>query len=571
MRDRDSLVGGLLLDAKNWQETLDLAGENLTAELLAQAPLIPLWMATQKMTPDTLALALPLMSSEQRTALIDLDQWDKDHLKTSHLEFWMKAYAQCPSDEVVAEFIQSEPFFLYLKSTLHISTFDCEDPQYPDDDNYFLSDDGLLIFEYDEDFSVAEELRSLIRRLYAELGVDFAYPLLFKLVADNFMAMEENSYQAKKNRLEEFGVVDYYDSLEYESTFSGLPQIHQFLLKAQERVTPGVPDQVACQILNAQQLKAFLKAGSSLHEELSKVVRTSRSDFLRFNFIKFLNARLSFTRSSEGSRLDLLALGRETLSQLDLGLEYARSFLQGKILLDEGLFSLLTFSDCYRVGKSLMLLEQRKLKKQMALSGMDGEDQEKFLAREIGNLLDSLFSSPPEFFDFFQDRAVLVDNLEKFRQLQTRVDFVCQLLPFVKKLHENFLELKKSSNILDHYFMNYKVDEIDVESIFCSGLVNFVMAFDKINEPGQLFSVQPEHVMSFAKTYFSGLSIEDGPRQDLQAKAQRFIEHFGLAIVPSFADFLIGVLNRELSGNDWQQLTIKDLTHIGGPLIMQNL
>ena len=41
---------------------------------------------------------------------------------------------------------------LYLKGKMSFWTFDLEEPEYPDHDNYFLTECNQLLFEFDDDF-----------------------------------------------------------------------------------------------------------------------------------------------------------------------------------------------------------------------------------------------------------------------------------------------------------------------------------------------------------------------------------------------------------------------------------
>ena len=76
-----------------------------------------------------------------------------------------------------------------------------EDPQYPEHDNYFLSDDNLLLFEYDEECSYVDEVKSLLTELYGYLGVEKAYALIFKYLSDSFYSLAEGEYQDQRTRL----------------------------------------------------------------------------------------------------------------------------------------------------------------------------------------------------------------------------------------------------------------------------------------------------------------------------------------------------------------------------------
>jgi hypothetical protein len=186
-----------------------------------------------------LAQILPLLNKTQREALKDLDLWQRDELKAKDFEIWIKAYAHCPKDSIRQEFSHSEQFLLYLKHRLSIQTFDVEDPLYPDHDYYFLTDDNLLLFEYDEDFEYVDEVKDLIRTIYFAQGVDNAYAYLFKMVSDSYHVHEEEQYHLKKSRLEDLGFVDYFESLEFFAPFHSLEKLYSFIKRNLQKKVPG--------------------------------------------------------------------------------------------------------------------------------------------------------------------------------------------------------------------------------------------------------------------------------------------------------------------------------------------
>ena len=103
---------------------------------------------------------------------MDIDLW-KDELNVDQFTPWLTIYAACEDEMIQYEFTSSE-FILFFKGRFNVWTFDVEDPLYPDHDNY-LTDDSLLLIEYDEDFKQVEELKLLIKNLYTQEGVEAAY------------------------------------------------------------------------------------------------------------------------------------------------------------------------------------------------------------------------------------------------------------------------------------------------------------------------------------------------------------------------------------------------------------
>ncbi|RPJ79110.1 MAG: hypothetical protein EHM20_02270, partial [Alphaproteobacteria bacterium] len=186
---------------------------------LSVLPVQPIYLALRKLPVEKVAEYLPKFSKEQREVFMDIDLWNKDEIDIEHFTHWLQAYSMVESDQVKKEFVSSEQFLVFLKSKFNIWTFDAEEPEYPDHDNYFLTDDNLLLLEFDDSFQFVEEVQSLIRHLYYEIGVENAYTFLFKMVSDSFLTLQEEEYNLRRERMRDFGFVDYMDSLEVENPF----------------------------------------------------------------------------------------------------------------------------------------------------------------------------------------------------------------------------------------------------------------------------------------------------------------------------------------------------------------
>ena len=106
---------------------------------LQYTPLQPLAMAFRQMNAQQVARYLPQLSGEQREACLDLDLWHRDQLDVREFPFWIEVYHKVSSWDLKLEFVQSEQFALYFKGMMTISTFDQEDPQYPEHKKTFFS------------------------------------------------------------------------------------------------------------------------------------------------------------------------------------------------------------------------------------------------------------------------------------------------------------------------------------------------------------------------------------------------------------------------------------------------
>src|SRR5690606_4574811 len=210
---KKDLLSQLLYEAEAYRKFEDIEKLVEAGLDLSVLPVQPLYVALQNTSSDQIAQILPKLSTEQRQALRDIDLWNKDEVDPKAAMHWLEIYSKCPSDDVKFEYARSEDFLLSVKNQITIQTFDVEDPLYPDSDNYFLTEDNLLLIEYPEDFTLVQELKGMVKLLYSGMGVEYAYSFLFKMVVGSYQIMEENSYEEKVERLRDFGFVEHCQAL----------------------------------------------------------------------------------------------------------------------------------------------------------------------------------------------------------------------------------------------------------------------------------------------------------------------------------------------------------------------
>ena len=441
---------------------------------LKNVPLQPLYAAIKSLNPEIAASHLALMSKTQRVIFLDLDLWSRDNLDTNEFEYWIKTYSCSEDEELKAEFSSSVEFLLFLKGRFNIWTFDVEDPMYPDHDYYFLTDDSLLLFEYDETFELVDEVKEHIRDLYSRMGVEYAYTYLFKLVADGALSMMEQEYQFKKSRLADAGFVDYYDALDIDQTFAITGQIENYV-RAKQISTARIDQFGKQQILPRNALTPFKDESLSFDSELEKVTDDVRKQFLRFNFLRLINGSISLAGSYRAGSVAINRIGQKVKNHLELGFSYLKDHgLKEKLFTLEdnmSLFDLFDFTDLYRLGNSLVQVELKALKKD--LKKCEFEDDDNFLGAHISEFLDNSFSMTPKVSHGTHHKGELIVSYELYSLWVGQVKFIRTFLPFVSKFSTSFQTLKDEGTVLDHYYYNYNVADIDLEAILMSSYANF--------------------------------------------------------------------------------------------------
>lgn len=537
---------------------------------LSMLPVQPVYLALRKLPVDKVAEYLPKFSKEQRAIFLDIDLWQKDEIDIEHFTFWLHAYSMVDSEEVRADFVQSEQFLLYLKSRFNVWSFDAEDPEYPEHDNYFLTDDNLLLFEFDENFAQVDEVRNLIRHLYYEWGVEKAYSFLFKMVSDSFSVLQEEEYEARRERMRDFGFVDYIDALEAENPFINIEFLHQFI-KKKTAMTGEIEDVSKNQNLHNSSLVAFKDHFKKVIDELLKVQDQKRADFIQFNFVRLINARLESQGSLKKGSVAMTRTGAQTKNLILLGFNYLKSSQVSEYLKEipeEGIFTLFNFSELYKIGNSLIRFNIKDLKKALTQNGFE-TDTESFLGDYWNDFLDNTFDQPVKFHSPKEDTAKTIIEVEEYLMWTYKTKTLIQLLPFAKKFMDTFNALKEDGRLQDSFYLNYTVEDIDFEALLLSSFANHFLS--SFNEKNTSSTSKLGLTIEEYKRFSSGIITSEGEfvlTPELFKKIQHFAESFGLNQVYDFNNYMQDLLKTQLVGYDLDQMNDEDFKHVGGPIIL---
>lgn len=535
---------------------------------LSVLPIQPVYLAIKSLPIEKVAELLPRFSKEQRTTFLDIDLWVKDDIDVNHFPFWLMAYYLTKDDDVKKEFVTSEQFLIYLKSKFNIWTFDAEEPEYPDHDNYFLTDDNQLLIEFDENAPFVSEVKELIKHLYYELGVENAYTFLFKMVSDSFLTLQEDEYRLRKERLRDFGFVDYIDALEIENPFINLEILNNYLKKKTIYKVELDPHSKNQNIHNSA-LVAFKDQFKVVIDELLKIADQSRLDYLQFNFIRLINARLESTDALKKGSVAMSRSGAHTKNIIQLGFSYlfskdAQSTI-GEIP-QNGIFEKYDFVELYKIGNSLLIFNKKKLKKALHATGFESEEAENFLGEYWSDFLDNSFDMPIKFQAPGKTTASIINDYDHycFWQYQTRT--FCELLPFAKKFHDTFKDLKKEGRLQDSYYLNFTVDSITFETLLITSFANYFLGTYSEYNISKL-GLTLEEFKSFTKKVITS----DGHfvlTPEIFQKIVSFANTFGLNTIFDFNQYMQYILKNSLEGYDFQNLSDDDFKHVGGPIIL---
>ena len=513
---------------------------------LHNIPTQPLYMAIKALPAEQAAPYLAKLSSDQRTLLLDLDLWEKDELSVGEFEYWVRTYALAENDTVRCEFAAGPEFGLYLKGRLNIWTFDQENPLYPQHDNYFLTEDSLLLFEYDEEFDLVEEVKLLIRDLYSTMGSEKAYIHLFKYVSESAFSLMEEEYRFKKGRLADAGMIDYYDALEIDNPFPSLSAMENFIhQKTDTGITPEIGDFSKQQRPDRTTLSAYRKFEKSIQRELGKLTDTRRRDFLQFNFIRLVNASVVLKSGLKEGPIALERVGKRTHGLLQLGYDYLKTQLSGEI---QCIFEHFDFCQIYKMGHTLISLSQRKIKRALARTELQNglQSDEAFLGTKLNNLLDSSF-----------DELETVTSYNQWKKSHQESERLEKILPFADELYREIAKLKGQNKLKDHFFLNYDVEQLDFEALILSNFAHFFLGHYQQEKHTEKLGVTLEEYKHFVA------QLPSNPLEEIR----EFQHSFGFKDIPGFTEYMQDLLTEHLKGYDFKTLDEQEFRYVGGPII----
>lgn len=569
---KNNLLQKIILEASAYNTFEDIEKLVDGGTDLSMIPIQPLYISMLSSSIDQVANILPKLSREQRQALIDLDLWNKDIVDVESFEFWLQAYFKLDSDALKQDFVTSEDFYLYLKSRVNVHTFDAEDPMYPDHDFYFLTDDGLLLIEYGEDYLYPSELKELIRSMYQRLDVEGAYTTLFKLINDSFSLLQEENYHLKKDRLREFGFVDYYEASEKLHPYMSKTQIEKFI-KTKGSTTGNIDLVSQNQSLHSSALVSFNSKMDNILLELSKVESEKRKQFLHFTFIRLINSTITLKDALKGGRIELTRIGGYTKAVLELGIQFVFTIEETKED-SPSIFERFDFFDIYKIGHSLIHIQKTRIKKILKNTPFENDDFEYFVGVWWSSFLEDSFIDLPKVKTFGAGlNAKTVEDVVTYKFWEDKITLFSKLCPFIVEFFTMFNKLKTDGLLHNDYYLNYEIDNIDFESILISSFINHSLgnyASSDVNKMG--LSVQ--ELNQFIHLYFDKNDAEyvlkSFSTELVSTSVNKFIKSFGFEVIPNIEEYLYGIIYEHLSGYEYDTLEHDDYQHVGGPILLND-
>ncbi len=450
------------------QEKLSLEQYLDSGKELSNIPLWPLYFIIRNGTSQEISRAMPMLSSNQREFLIDLDCWDKQDYDLESFEKWLEIIYSTQDLKLCGEFVTNDNFKLYLKGKFNIYSFDNEHPVYPDHDNFFITDDFSFLIEYEENFKLVDEFKYLMTNFYAQLGVEKSQLELMTIISDSYFDIQETEYNLKRGRLDDVGYVDYYEALKANQILS-LQKIEKLIDARLKKsyIATEVDEQSNFEGYKLEATKKFDSIEDEIKAELIKVEDEKVLKFLPIDYIRTLNARFSLNSSLKKEDKDLMNDSLETQGHIALAFDYLKDHLKTQ-LNEKSLFKYFSFKDLALIGRSLVEHQIVLIKKVLKNCNLSREDY--FLGDFFIIFLQDLFDMNRKI--KIHGEIQNISTLEKYRYFKNKSDLLLDLAPLMKNFKSELASFK------DLEYLNYSFDEIDFEALFLTKYLKFQLKID---------------------------------------------------------------------------------------------
>jgi hypothetical protein len=363
-------------------------------------------------TQDAVSL-LSTLTSQERNALINLDVWEKDNFSPDSFNNWIVNFCNLPP-KLKLEFATSREFALYLKGVFNISTFDIENPDYPDHDDFFITDDNAFLFQFGPHYNYESEIKELLKTLYSEWGVARTYNYLLSIIGVSFYDYQEKLYSRKKEVLSEYGIADHFGALASLVSFK-TPELLQTFVKNRK----VLPFSISKQLKTQHTLPDL--PDQSFFKKLDEVTDPARKDYLKFSLNKLYNDYIIYHKLYRSSRILIFEKSKQIKNCVDLGYSYLATE-------STEIFKRFDFIDLYKIGKSLIGFAKKKIAKNWPMAFF-GETITNFLQLDDPTMLDG--------------KRMPINSYDNYVHWSHDLDEFNKLLPFINKLQQTHIQKQK--------------------------------------------------------------------------------------------------------------------------------
>ena len=198
----------------------------------------------------------------------------------------------------------------------------------------------------------------------------------------------------------------------------------------------------------------------------------------------------------------------------------------------------------------------------MSSAFIDFDDVNPFEGQNLRIFLDESRHFPVKY------SSNIIDSLDSFNLWKSCSSFFEKLAPYINQYYIELKKLKDSESIQDSFYLNYSVNQIDIEALLISSFINFELGLYKEANQKKL-GLSINELLKFSDKYFEDSQLKN--QDDLKNQIKKFQESFGMELLEErFVDYLYDCLESHLKGYDFRSLDLDDFEHVGGPILLRS-
>ncbi|MDH4467222.1 MAG: DUF6178 family protein [Bacteriovoracaceae bacterium] len=490
----------------------------------------------------------PLLNKTQRKFYFHLTLWKKDEILLDQIENHLKFLQEIGSSHLLDEFLTSEDFMLYLKSKYSISSFDLEDPNYPDHDEYFLSPDNSFIFVFEIDHREVDLAfdKKLLENYYGKMGLNNAYEFILQMIGESFLSIQEEIYQRKISLDHELGWVNYFDALEVISLYKNEIELQQKASKV-------------------------VKDISSI--EFEKNHKLSPQDLSTQYFYKTLiyfwvakgMLNLQSTQTEEEQKEQLLS----SLSLVGIGIKLGKEYVEKLGNISIPFFQYQNYFELFKIGYSWIKLCEKEIHSIQILFRENKVDW---------NFLGQIFTEQLELFDedLLAKSAKDIGLSFEYKALQSKYLWSKDFLKLSFEIGKQFRLLINEFKIRSELYENYDVTEITMEEFFINSLIRSSITTVSGDDTSKVlsFGIWKEDFDKFVTHYCLPLNNDQTTLRFDRDKISKIFENYLKQLnlqhnQAEWTQYFWKIFDYYLTDLEYAHLQDEDFAHLGGVVLFK--
>ncbi len=374
---------------------------------------------------DLLALA----STEQIIGFFDLDCWDKETIDIPHLYQWLNSIINTSDDKLTEILKALDLEILSYIFTLHTRIYRNNDGlDIRILHNFFYTEDNMYVIEVTKQnyFEIIKKIAYKIIEEDRALALNFFESIAYTLPT----VLEETAYSARRARLEDLGIFDFYEAQDIYSYVKPKTEDDQsFMEKIREEPISYLPS-------------LFWEPGKKtlfFDRVVAEINDAAALNNLKTQLLYLANKLISAHRINFSSLETIRERMEELRGTLNLSLEHSS---QGNLDIAKALLNKESLTYLFKRGFSLTLDLKRKLESFLRLYSISvPKSLVDFFGEHYGNLIQGLLRKHPVLLNG-NPEAQFIDSKETYTKTLTTVNYIENILQFLTKyIGFNFKQL----------------------------------------------------------------------------------------------------------------------------------